>query len=396
LTTNSVKRIDDLEILRALAVLFTMFEHVQYLLPPGNEFLKRIQTHFSFWTGVDLFFAISGFVIARDLIGKLQAAQRFDQYWRVIVAFWIKRAFRIWPSSWLWLVVLLVCSFTFARSNAFHPLRADLADFLASIVQVQNFHLWDCIAHNRYERCGDAGSWWSLSLEEQFYIALPIAAILLRKYLPLFIIVLVVLQIATPRATWSILWAIRTDAIGLGVLLAICSKSEAYKIPATKILRHRSVQILVMLSLLIALAAAPIQLNFNADQGLSTGVVAIIAALLVYIGSLNCDYIGGKGNIKKLSLWIGSRSYAIYLIHFPMIAITKALWWSVMPIGTTFGANFSLRYIFVWLSSTFVLSEINYRFVEQPMRYKGKLIAQTVERSDGRIEEGIVSLRKTP
>src|SRR5579885_546467 len=98
-------RIDDIEALRAVAILFVVFSHLPALLTWPNSKLDYLHNYFAFWTGVDLFFAISGFVIARELVPKLAAAAdgSSEQVWRIILAFWIKRAWRILPSAWTWI-----------------------------------------------------------------------------------------------------------------------------------------------------------------------------------------------------------------------------------------------------------------------------------------------------
>lgn len=69
-------KINDIEALRAIAVLITIADHFGSLFTWGNDTLHKIDIYFGFWTGVDLFFAISGFVIARDLLVRLSAPDR--------------------------------------------------------------------------------------------------------------------------------------------------------------------------------------------------------------------------------------------------------------------------------------------------------------------------------
>lgn len=101
----SVRRIMDIEVLRAIAVLGVLFHHLQ-----GNLFtdtvplLENIHAWAQQWWGVDLFFAISGFVIARSLIPALQGCTTRQECWQQTRNFWLRRVFRLLPSAWLWLV----------------------------------------------------------------------------------------------------------------------------------------------------------------------------------------------------------------------------------------------------------------------------------------------------
>lgn len=70
-------------------------------------------------------------------------------------------------------------------------------------------------------QCDAAAPWWSLSLEEQFYIALPLTTLLLGKRLRYALLAIVAVQFFLPRTPASFLYYIRTDAIALGVLLAM-------------------------------------------------------------------------------------------------------------------------------------------------------------------------------
>lgn len=96
------RRIDDIEVLRGIAVAITFYAHVgASLFVWGDSTHKFLLQYLDFWAGVDLFFVISGFVIARDLLPRLRTAINTQDFWRITIAFWIRRAFRILPSAWL-------------------------------------------------------------------------------------------------------------------------------------------------------------------------------------------------------------------------------------------------------------------------------------------------------
>src|ERR1700733_11104579 len=117
--------IGDIEVLRAIAVLFVICAHLPYLLFWGPRRLNLIFEYVTLWGGVDLFFAVSGFVIARNLMPKLQQASIDGNVWTVAGGFWIRRAFRILPTAWLWLIFGLIASVSFNRSGVFSTFKGD-------------------------------------------------------------------------------------------------------------------------------------------------------------------------------------------------------------------------------------------------------------------------------
>jgi peptidoglycan/LPS O-acetylase OafA/YrhL len=377
LETTKSGRIEDIEVLRAWAILFTIAHHVQFLWTWKSHQIDFVYRYFTFWGGVDLFFAISGFVIARDLLTALERSDYQQGYWAICAGFWIKRMFRIWPTSWLWLFILVMFSIVFRQSGAFVSVQWQLSDVTASIMQVQNIHFLQCF--QGATKCGDASSWWSLSLEEQFYIALPIGAFVFRKKLPLFLLAAVAVQILIPRGPWTFYWAIRTDAICLGVLLAYFSRTPLYAALNPRFLAKRSYALPFAMFMLFLLATVPDDWRKVSIGSLSTGLLAIVSVALVFVASFNGNYLCRPGITKKIVLWIGSRSYSLYIIHYPMVLLTHALWKKFDPSAYPIGQGFALRYTLTCLGLSFVLAEANYRWLEIPLRRRGRIIAARIE-----------------
>lgn len=378
MTETARGRINDIEALRAIAISFTLIQHLNWLFPWNNKFLEVKNYFFNFSVGVDLFFAISGFVIARSLLPQLDAAKSAKQVAATIAAFWIRRIFRIWPLSWIWLSVLAICSLVFAGTPyAFASISTQFNDIVAALLQVANFHWWQCVADKTV--CGQTLVWWSLSLEEQFYIALPIAALLFRKRLALFLVVLIAIQFFIPRppATASIFWWIRTDAIAMGVLIAMFERTSIYALLEPTFLsnrRHGLPLVFLTIVLLAACSGAP---GVRTDPVFfATGIAAIISALLVVTASYNKGYILSSHWFTPFVLWLGSRSFAIYLMHTIMFWFTKNLWKWIEGPETVFTGNYTLRFLLTWLALLLVFAEASYRFCEVPMRERGRILAK--------------------
>lgn len=370
-------RNQEVEVLRAFAILLVLGHHLVAWFPNhGPEFLR---TDMAFWGGVDLFFAISGWVISRSLLPQLHSARNAHESWQVIKRFWVRRAFRILPSAWLWLVLVLVLSIFFNRSGYFGDPAGNRNDLIAGVFQFANFHFASCGNGTPWfeKGCGINYFYWSLSLEEQFYLLLPVLALLMRRKLAFFLVLVVTVQFFLPRVpaagAWF-LWAVRSDALALGVLLAISLDSHLYRKMQPRFLdQNRALAGVLVLGLLAALVMLP------ADGGLlpvSTGLMAVSSAALVWLASYQNDYVMPAGAVRRGLQWVGTRSYGIYLVHNPAYAVVRETASMLNPLLVSQSPEWATAlFISTFLLLTGALAELNYRFVEMPLREAGRRIA---------------------
>ena len=146
-----------LDALRAFAVLLVIGAHYagsQWPAAHGADIrLAHNPVFYYGWTGVDLFFILSGFLIGKQLWRELDRTGTVN-----VPRFWLRRGFRIWP---LFFALLLYLTLWRGRPP-------ELADWLFYSNYVTTVY----------------GRSWSLSTEEQFYIAVPILLLLTTRYLP--------------------------------------------------------------------------------------------------------------------------------------------------------------------------------------------------------------------
>ena len=368
------KRIDDIEILRAVAIVFVLIEHAQInLLHWGSPALQRFYSWFGGWSGVDLFFVISGFVITRELQPRLHSAASLPEFFNRSIAFWLRRFWRLIPSAWLWLGLVLVMGVLFNHSGAFAPFRTNFSGTVASMLQVQNLHL----AAISGQRLPSNFPYWSLSLEEQFYLVLPFLILGSGRFLLPVLATIALWQIFTPRIT-PMQHMLRTDALALGVMLALWQQMPSYRrFEPHFMVSSRLLRAGVMTALLTGLAVIGAKV-MNAIS-IRVGIIAIISFLLVLIASYDRNVFLNNAFAKRIALWVGSRSYALYLIHMPSYLLTREIWWRLSPPGTEFGPQLTAKYLATAFVLLVVLSELNYRLVETPLRLRGKRIAQRIE-----------------
>lgn len=364
--------IEDIIALRGIAISYVLILHMHGgLLTWSIPILDQVFAYVGGGFGVEIFFAISGFVISRDLMPKLMACANTKSFIYTSLAFWLRRAWRILPSAWLWLVIILILTAVFNKSGAFHSITAAWYGTIAAILQVYNYWMVKCFAH--YD-CGASFFYWTLSLEEQFYFLLPLAIFLCRKNLPFVIACLIVFQLCySSRPVWLIMF--RTDALLFGVLIAMWEKKRSYRIFENKFISKFSWlrSILVVGLLVILIMDTKIYKGSLAPFGLT--IAALASAAIVLIASYNKNYLVPSGAFKKKLMWLGERSWSIYLIHVPAIFLTREIWYRITPNGTVFDASYTIQFILTGLGLVYILGECNYRFLELPSRLKGRIIS---------------------
>lgn len=367
---STLRRNNEIECLRAIAVLGVVFHHMLgNLFKDGLPALGTMPKYADFWFGVDLFFAISGYVIARSLLPQLAACEgKFRQQMAMVGAFWIRRAWRLLPSAWLWLGLTLLAVVAFNRSGVFGTLHANLMATLAGMLDYANVRF--AHAFFRYEY-GASFVYWSLSLEEQFYFLLPLLVLCLRRRIDIAMIALVAVQFCLIRT--PLLMSFRTDAIALGVLLAVASRTSTYAAVAPRhLLNLGPLRWLVpcLLLALLAVLASPLMTYWR----FHVGAIAVISAVLVWIASYNCGYLFRQIYVERGLVWIGARSYAIYLLHVPVFFLIREICYrlNIHISNTGFSA---LAFIAIAACLIALFAELNFRYVEQPFRRHGRLIA---------------------
>lgn len=358
-------RIQDIEILRAIAVLMVLVHHAgSDLFTWKSPALERFYVYFGGWVGVDLFFAISGFLIARTLVPQLRTAPS-AQATQLILSFWVRRAWRLLPSAWLWLGLILIATVCFNSSGVFGSLRSNIEATVVGVLNIANIRFAESFMNWPY---GASFVYWSLSLEEQFYLVFPLLILLSRRYLVWVMAALVVLPFFTLRT--PMLMAFRTDAIALGVLLALWSFTPSYQLLRPTFLQRWGWAHVGGAILCLGILGSD-QLH---TVSVRVSIIALLCATLVWSASYDAQHLARAKLLTPILLWLGSRSYGIYLIHIPAYYASRELWLRL-------GHDPSLATMFWPLALTaltliLLLSELNYRLVESPLRRKGQRIAQ--------------------
>ena len=358
----------DIEVLRALAILFTMLCHVNRLAPvlKGHDFLM---TRFGFWGGVDLFFCISGFVIAASILQQPRTAT----FAELGIPFWIRRIFRIWPAAAFWLLIPLLCAKLFNLTGGFGQLRSDLPASGAAFAQMANFYFIACKHEQAWGwPCGKADVYWSLSLEEQFYLVFPFLIYFLRRStLRVVLLALIAAQIFLIRPVDGALWFTRTDAISFGVLIALARRDGWLDAPGKVVQQHPRLAGFAALLLAVAVASISVMPSLQINAGL----LALTSAGLVFIASVNADVIVPVAYLRQGLLWIGSRSFSLYLAHIPVMLATREIFYRASHKDPSLVPP-AAAVILVALVLLGLCAEGTYRVIETPFRLFGRQVAK--------------------
>jgi peptidoglycan/LPS O-acetylase OafA/YrhL len=359
----------ELEVLRTVAVLMVLLQHLPTNLMFWPSRYAGPMQDLGMWSGVDLFFAVSGFVIARGLLPQLQGVRDIRKFLHITVAFWIRRAWRLWPSAWFWLAAPLLLCILFNRTGSYGPFLANWSMAMAGVSNLANFYE---IAHfGQPGGVGTAFAQWSLSLEEQFYIALPFAAFIFRRYLTLlmgFLLVYAFFVVHSPFSNDT-----RSGAFAAGVLLAIASRHSFYADIAPVFLAGNRLWRIGVLLVSVAMLASFGNWSWSIVSFV-LGPVAVISGLLVWVASYGQGLLWRAGWPRRVMEMVAARSYSIYLVHIPVYFAMHEAWFriygSLVPTHKQAVVYFGVAILFIAL-----VAELNHRLLERPLRERGKEIA---------------------
>jgi peptidoglycan/LPS O-acetylase OafA/YrhL len=351
-TVPSSARIPELDGLRGIAILLVLIWHVfPEHVGPGPSWLVRpwsMLQRFG-WTGVDLFFVLSGFLIGGILLDNRGSARYFR-------TFYTRRAFRILP---VYLVMLAM--FVVLRPLHLPPPVASLFSrripFWSYATLTQNY----AMARAREFGAPWLGPTWSLAIEEQFYLVLPlIVRFVPRRRLWLVLTAAALLAPVTRLVLWGTMpapsmamytWTpARADALMLGVLAAIALRRPDVR---EFVAARRRAGFLILLGLLMVVAAALGDERLDGPRtalfGYSVFALLYTVALILAVTAAKDDIFGRSLRLPALR-WTGGLAYCIYLIHLPVSSVVNLITTATAPHLILTMASI---YLVAWLSSEY-------------------------------------------
>lgn len=377
---------ENIEILRAIAILFVMVVHLGFVFVFPSAKYSWLTANFEFSIGVDLFFVISGFVITRSLANSFSSSN--GTRLSIVVAFWIKRIFRLLPAAFFWLLVVILYYLAIGEFWDGHRLQLrNLIAIVASVANILNFYEAHCFAnHTDTSVCNILSylctHYWSLSLEGQFYIVFPLIFVFLKKRLLIgLMVILIAVQFFWLRPYFTYGWFFRIDGFCWGILLALLPVTRGNIPGIDRFLNNKTAVLIFSFVLIFLLPFSSSHVQGFGSQAKTYGVslVALISAALVFIAVRNEKSFGTWPPYRRLMLYIGSRSYSIYITHLIVYRIVRHFW-SVIYGDIQFSdiekrlANIAI--VIFSLAVTAVVAEMTYRIIELRFRIKGRELAK--------------------
>jgi peptidoglycan/LPS O-acetylase OafA/YrhL len=328
----------DIDGLRALAVGTVLVYHAFPAVLPGG------------FVGVDVFFAISGYLISGIILDALRA-DRFS-----LATFYARRIRRIFPALTTVLVAVLAIGWVVLYADDYARLGRHAA---AGAAFLSNFELWNETSYF------DVGAGlkpllhlWSLGIEEQFYLVWPLLLLVAARWRRGPIVATIAIGIASFAVA---IWTVQTD------------RTAAFYAPWTRFWELLSGATLAC----VTIEPRPMARNAMAVAGILMIAAAVMLldakslfpgywALLPVFGTCFLIAAGANAWINRTMLslrplvWIGLISYPLYLWHWPLLS---------------FATIVSGRLPAAWIRSALliasvVLSWITYQVIERPIRFQ--------------------------
>ncbi|MFE6734190.1 acyltransferase family protein [Microbacterium sp. NPDC057650] len=337
----------DVQALRAVAILAVLLNHLWPLRLTGG------------YVGVDVFFVISGYLITAHLLREVSSTGRI-----ALGRFYARRVRRLLPAALLVLLVSAVATFALLPYPRWERTGAEI---LASATYVENWFL-SAMSVN-YSALNDlatpAQHYWSLSVEEQFYLVWPLLLLgvwrLARR------------RSSDPRKTAAIaLGVLVVVSLGLSAYTTAVAPSHAYFVTYTRAWEFGIGGLIALLPLARLPRVAGDLLSIGGFAGIAVAAVMYgpttpfpgVTALLPVLGTA-AVILAGTGGTRLLHTpltswrpvqWFGDVSYSLYLWHWPLIVLVPFL------LSGTLSTAMKLGIIVVAL----VLADFTRRFVEVP------------------------------
>jgi peptidoglycan/LPS O-acetylase OafA/YrhL len=334
----------DLQVLRGISVIFVFFFHLKMPFF-SNGFL-----------GVDIFFILSGFLMAH----------LYSEHG--VLEFYKRRLRRILPAYFVTIAITtLVVALIAVPADA--DQRFDR--FWFDIMGASNIAFWNVEGYFGPRYFKPLLNLWSLSIELQFYLIVPFLFPLLKNRIFLLVLLIIIslfmsiLIFLINEKTSFFMMPLRIWEFLLGTLVAW------YPINSKIKYNQKFVIISLLIIFFLIIFFYPLNMGYENNYiyghpGLAVFLTVLITALIIYF---SMDSILNQNNfVIKILSCVGDYSYSIYLVHFPVIVLIN---YSIFG-GTKIGYN-SLNHLLLVLLITSLFSYLMFNYVEK-IRFSNKAI----------------------
>jgi peptidoglycan/LPS O-acetylase OafA/YrhL len=349
---------NDIQVLRALAVMSVLFFHFTPVLKSG-------------FLGVDMFFVISGYVIFPKIF-EMYAEKNINHRKILLSKFYKKRFMRLFPALASTVVIFNIILILFTNSEEH---RRILKQAILSLVGFANIGAYFNSGNYFSPNMNPYLHLWSLSIEIQIYFLLPLVFFLLKGSINLFRNITIFTTLASLILfTYSpinhailnslgfndyfnnldyYLTSNRIFEFGFGGILTLLKKKKFIRFPY---------------KLLINILIFSILINQTKFENITTIGIVFFTGLALYFKSFEIR----STKINSILVWIGNRSYSIYLVHLPIFYLVKFA--AISPFSSDIGIIVSSFFLtFILGSANFILIEDKYRREDSSNNHLTKL-----------------------
>lgn len=355
----SGRHVAPLDGIRGIAALLVVFHHCAQFIAPSSPALGLIQSCLDFgWIGVDLFFVLSGFLITGILLDTRAAPNYFS-------SFYGRRVLRIFPLYYFALTAILFLALLAANGWLMQVLPVP-ADWKLYYLYIDN---WWPLRQDVY-RPNIIGHFWTLAVEEQFYLAWPMLVFLIsrRRLMGLTI----TLSLAALAIRIYLCWVsdppsrsvventfARMDSLLLGAFCACVIREPA-------VLARIQAALLPIFGVGIVGAVA-----INATSSWASLFTVGFSLLAVAFSGLILHVAHVRSPASELQRILsapilrafGKYSYGIYVYHVPVVMFSAAL---LPGLGLAGNAPFGFALTALIVATSFMVARVSYELLESP------------------------------
>ena len=331
------ERNPQIQALRALAAILVLIYHAKWL--DGG------------YIGVDIFYVISGFLITGILVRELDTKNTIS-----LVAFYVRRTKRLLPASFLVVLVTGIAGFIFLPASMRESFGKDL---IAASTYISNFlfALWE----NDYQNLNSTPSpfihYWSLAVEEQFYLFWPFFILLLFRIGKRRAVFYGVISTLVFSFLFSLYLTERAPIWAFYIL-----PTRAWELAAGALLiflpELKRVRPLLALIAVVILGMGTVIFDEATPFPGTAALVPVIATVLLLMSRNQWPPFMDLIAESRTTQWLGAISYPLYLWHWPVLVIPAIY----------LGEELNSLQITILLAVTVLLAGLTHRYVETPMR----------------------------
>lgn len=348
--------------IRGLAILLVMAHHATQLLPKGGFIPTAITTLLRYgWCGVDLFFTLSGFLITHLLLQTVGAKNYFS-------GFYVRRILRIFPLYYLVLTTILLVASVIKPLAIVTPLPADRKLYFLYLTN------WLFLWKGRWQ-ANMIGHFWSLAVEEQFYLVWPLCVLVFSRGRLIKVAVFLSLLAPLIRLYWisqtgpgpaiALATVTRMDSLLWGAVAAILYLN-------THVRRHPRLPVLVGCAALAIFAVGLLPFGFDSDraaafyQGSGYSLLAVgFSSLVLYAATTDQSRNLLQSIFRNRILTnFGRYSYGMYVYHVPVIFVFQAVLVAFVPAPLVQSAWFAYSALGCFVGLNFVIAKVSYEEFE--------------------------------